>query len=297
MRHWFFVAGIAALASQPVQAEFFGEAGDWEIYSSDGSCGAVTDFEGPGETLVVLLKRTDGSVVLEVTNLAWTAREGEKYEVAYSLNGFRYSGSAIGTKNGVRSGFASSFGPDFAEDFAKGSSLHVYLGDQRIDQLSLDGTAAAVAAIERCLTKVRATVAAAEKERQRYAHLPKDPFATPAGAAAVADLPRDAVPTGAASWAARIAANYPSKAIREGRSGRVAYTATIGANGKVTACNVTETSGHTDLDEAACAGVIRYARFNPALNDEGQPIEDVWTGAINYSLGDSASESEAGEIE
>jgi len=297
MRHWFFVAGIAAFASQPVQAEYFGEAGDWEIHANEDSCGAVTDFEGPGETLVVLLKRTDGRVVLEVTNLAWTAREDEKYQTAFVLNGYRYSGSAIGTKNGARSGFATSFGSDFAEDFAKGSSLHVYLGDQRIDQLSLEGTAAAVAAIERCLTKVRATAAAAERERQRYAHLPEDPFATPAGAAAVADLPRAAQPNGLGSWAGRIAASYPSAAIRQGLSGRVSYTATIGANGRVTACNVTQSSGHTVLDEAACAGVTRYGRFNPALNDAGQPIEGEWSSSVNYSLGDTASESADGEVE
>lgn len=295
MRHLAFAAGIVAFASQSAQAEYIGDAGGWEIYLYEDSCGAVSEFEGPGDTIAVLLKHTDGDVVFQITNHNWTAREGEKYEVAYSLNGFRYSGSAVGTKSGARSGFASPFGPDFAEDFAKGSSLHVYLGDQRIDQLSLEGTATAVAAVDQCLTKVRATVAAAERERQRYAHLPKDPFSSPAGAAALADLPRAAQPKGLASWAGRIAAVYPSAAIREGRSGRVSYTATIGANGRVTACNVTQSSGHADLDEAACAGVIRYGRFNPALNDAGQPIETEWSSSINYSLGEPLVEGEVAE--
>lgn len=58
----------------------------------------------------------------------------------------------------------------------------------------------------------------------------------------------------------------------------------IGPDGKVTACSVTASSGSPDLDEAACDGMTRYARFNPALDDAGNPTSGQFSTAIVYKL-------------
>jgi protein TonB len=39
------------------------------------------------------------------------------------------------------------------------------------------------------------------------------------------------------------------------------------------------------LDEAACDGMTRYARYNPALNDAGEPTTGSASTRIVYQLG------------
>lgn len=95
---------------------------------------------------------------------------------------------------------------------------------------------------------------------------------------------RSASPKGQNGWAARIQSNYPPKAAREERQGRVGLRVTIGADGKVTSCSVTSSSGSPDLDAAACDGMTRYARYNPALDDAGNPIAGAASTAIQYRL-------------
>lgn len=95
---------------------------------------------------------------------------------------------------------------------------------------------------------------------------------------------RGASPRRMQSWAGRIQANYPTRAAREGREGRVGVRVTINADGRVSSCSVTSSSGSPDLDEAACEGMERYARFEPALNDAGNPTTGTYSTAIVYRL-------------
>lgn len=95
---------------------------------------------------------------------------------------------------------------------------------------------------------------------------------------------RSASPKGQANWAARIQANYPTRAAREEREGRVGLRVSIGPDGKVTSCSVTSSSGSPDLDEAACDGMTRYARYNPALDADGTPTSGSAATAIVYKL-------------
>jgi protein TonB len=96
---------------------------------------------------------------------------------------------------------------------------------------------------------------------------------------------RGATPDGQGRWAARIQENYPARAIRDETEGSVGVRVTVGPNGRVTACSVTSSSGSSVLDEAACDGMTRYARYNPALDDEGNPTTGSATTRIVYQLG------------
>jgi protein TonB len=91
-------------------------------------------------------------------------------------------------------------------------------------------------------------------------------------------------PKGQAGWAGRIQSNYPTRAAREEREGRVGVRVQIGPDGRVTACSVSGSSGSPDLDEAACDGMTRYARFDPALDDAGNPVSSSYSTAIVYKL-------------
>jgi len=85
-------------------------------------------------------------------------------------------------------------------------------------------------------------------------------------------------------WAARIQENYPASAMRAEKQGRVGVRVTIGPDGKVTGCTVTSSSGTPDLDTAACSGMQRYAQYEPALDDAGNPTTGTASTSIVYRL-------------
>jgi periplasmic protein TonB len=95
---------------------------------------------------------------------------------------------------------------------------------------------------------------------------------------------RGVQPDGQASWQRRIMENYPPRAVRDEVEGRVGVRVSVGANGRVAACSVTNSSGSSILDDAACQDMTRFARFKPALNDAGNPITASWTTTIVYQL-------------
>lgn len=83
---------------------------------------------------------------------------------------------------------------------------------------------------------------------------------------------------------AHIAQDYPAQAVRQGLQGRVGIEALVGPNGRAISCSIYKSSGHAILDEAACAGVQRRGRFEPALDSNGEPVEAVFRTEIQYSL-------------
>ncbi len=87
-------------------------------------------------------------------------------------------------------------------------------------------------------------------------------------------------------WAARIQANYPRRAVQREIEGNVGVSVVVGPDGRVTGCQVTSSSGNEDLDQAACEGMQRYARYEPALDDAGNPTTGRDTMTIVYRLGE-----------
>lgn len=85
-------------------------------------------------------------------------------------------------------------------------------------------------------------------------------------------------------WAGRIQENYPSRALREEVEGTVGVRVTVTANGRATGCQVTSSSGSSVLDQAACRGMERYARFNPALDAAGNETSASYSTRITYRL-------------
>jgi TonB family protein len=77
---------------------------------------------------------------------------------------------------------------------------------------------------------------------------------------------------------------YPRRALREGVEGNVRYGLVVGADGRVVACSIIESSLSALLDEATCEGLARYARFQPATNNRGEPTTDRLTGTMEWRL-------------
>lgn len=77
---------------------------------------------------------------------------------------------------------------------------------------------------------------------------------------------------------------YPVEAARRGQEGTVGVTVSVTAYGQPKDCKVTKSSGHELLDTAACAGMLRYARFDPALDADGNTISADFATEVKYTL-------------
>ena len=95
--------------------------------------------------------------------------------------------------------------------------------------------------------------------------------------------PKNAQPKGnPGNWATTN--DYPSRALREEREGVTSFRVTVSAEGRVSSCEITSSSGSPDLDEATCSNVTRRARFNPATDGEGQPTTGSYNGRIRWVI-------------
>jgi periplasmic protein TonB len=95
--------------------------------------------------------------------------------------------------------------------------------------------------------------------------------------------PKSATPRGnPGSWANTN--DYPSRALREEREGVTRFSVTVGPDGRVTSCQVTGSSGHSDLDSTTCNLIQRRGRFNAATDGEGQPTSGSWSSAVRWEI-------------
>lgn len=78
--------------------------------------------------------------------------------------------------------------------------------------------------------------------------------------------------------------DYPREAIRNGEEGTVAVTLTVDAEGKVADCVVDVSSGSPSLDVATCRILWTRAKFTPARDAKGQPVQDTFHQRIRWEL-------------
>ena len=71
--------------------------------------------------------------------------------------------------------------------------------------------------------------------------------------------------------------DYPREARKNREEGTVHTRLTIGADGRVKACEVIGTSNSRSLDHATCEVMRTRARFIPAMDKDGKPIKAVFT--------------------
>lgn len=279
-----FAAAVVPAAAHA--ADFLGEYGGWEVYQADESCYMALEYDGPGDTILAFLKYADGGIFLSASNYNWSAKKDQKYDLTYYLDQVAYSGgNSLGTAELTRKGFLTSFESDFEQHLGAGKSLDIYLGETLVDQLSLAGTASALVKVNSCVRSVQNKLAAAQREKERWEHIPNDPFADEKtrDATLKGSLARSAVPKGSSgSWAS--ANDYPSRALREGHEGTTQFNLTVGVNGRATGCEITTSSGFPELDTATCLNMVRRARFDPALNEDGEPVDGNWESSVNWAI-------------
>jgi protein TonB len=77
---------------------------------------------------------------------------------------------------------------------------------------------------------------------------------------------------------------YPATAVRDRHQGTVYFTLTVAADGKVETCEITKSSGWADLDGALCTEMSRHVRFEPARDDQGDPVEGKFSSRFTFKL-------------
>jgi periplasmic protein TonB len=79
--------------------------------------------------------------------------------------------------------------------------------------------------------------------------------------------------------------DYPASAQAAGAEGTVRAELTIGPDGRVVSCDITQSSGNSSLDQATCNILRRRAKFTPARDSNGNPTSDTYpTPPIRWQL-------------
>lgn len=78
--------------------------------------------------------------------------------------------------------------------------------------------------------------------------------------------------------------NYPPAAARAGAQGRVVAKLNVGTDGRVSGCQITTSSGNSDLDDTTCRIARSRIKFTPAKDEAGQPLASVYTLPVRWVL-------------
>lgn len=272
------LAAALIVCPSTASARDWPETAGWEISEGDDFCLMHMEYEGPGDSSLAIGLYADGRIIIANVNYSWSAEKGRAYpEVSFELNDQSYTGTATGIEIVGKKGFAMKFGQEILADIAAARAVHVYKGETLVDRLKLDGSAAALGVTKRCLGSVRAKIAATERERQRWADIPKDPFASDKAA------PRQAIARGSkTSWITND--DYPPAALRAREQGTVVMDLRIDRLGRVENCEVSGSSGSALLDKASCSLVQRRARYTPATDENGDPTSSTDRITFRWSI-------------
>ena len=170
--------GLLASAGACAQDYAIREVAGWTVTASrDGDgCFLTRDYQGPGETTLLLGIDTDGSNRLSLLNANWSIRAKDRESLDFRLSNASFPKHlAVGIASDGKKGFVTSFGEKFPAVFAASTFLHVFRGDVPVEQLSLRGSSAAVAELRRCVASHQGK--RAPDARDRAVPIPIDPFA------------------------------------------------------------------------------------------------------------------------
>jgi len=87
--------------------------------------------------------------------------------------------------------------------------------------------------------------------------------------------------------------DYPADALRLGEQGVVGFSVDVDATGRVSACQITRSSGSAALDEATCRIARERVQFTPARDRQGRPVPDQTSSRVHWVLPEQASSTSA----
>ena len=78
--------------------------------------------------------------------------------------------------------------------------------------------------------------------------------------------------------------DYPSVALQQEIEGTSGFSLTVGPDGRVSDCVITQSSGSPELDATTCTNVTRRARFEPALDASGTPTNGKYANRVRWQI-------------
>jgi hypothetical protein len=159
------------------------DVGLWTVSaSSDGQgCFLTRTYQDLRGTTLLFGLDVDDSNRLTILNANWSLREKERLRLNFRLSNAAFPQHlAVGIAADGTKGFVTSFGPAFPKTFAASKFLHITRGDVPVEELSLDGSGAAVAELRKCVDLYRGTTASFRPAREDASRIPVDPFASDA---------------------------------------------------------------------------------------------------------------------
>lgn len=91
----------------------------------------------------------------------------------------------------------------------------------------------------------------------------------------------------ATRWSANadfLAKNYPPESLKRGEQGKVGFQLGFGADGTISSCSITQSSGFAKLDEGTCEMLVKSARIDPARNADGRRVPSLRSGYVEWKL-------------
>lgn len=251
------MAAILAAIPSPALAQ-------WELSSGEDNCAVTGEYSDDGNSAVSMAEYVDGGFTLFVENQNWSIVENQTYPLKFLFDDTLFTGDATGYVFRGAKGFKIGSGADMADAFAKSSRLIIFKDEATIILVvKLTGTMAGLAKVKPCIAKLRREHQAALAEQRaleaKRKIIPADPFAEQAPSAQTGDAAAEPIGN-AGRWATFD--DYPARAMREGREGSVGFKLSVDGEGRPSACEITKSSGHADLDAETCTLVTRRARFN-----------------------------------
>lgn len=291
------LAGVTA----PAFAQTLEPAGEWTIRDYEDKCRASRAF-GEGEDRVSLwIDKASAGNFVNITLIGRPFRDpyGARTKIAFSpgepLNrGFVQNVSSKGRPVLTMFGVAPV---SLAENIATDETATP--GEETVDLAAtsaptkasapiISARLDAIEAIEvsgAVMTKVSlktgSLLAMMEGLQECADTLSDSRLKTPSGDNHKGQGPRD---RDTIKWAPMIQANYPSYLLREGAQGSVGVRVQINPQGRATFCEVIEHTGPAGLNDAACLGMLRYSRFDPAKDKDGTPIWGIYQTKVTYRL-------------
>jgi hypothetical protein len=176
------IVATALFAFAPARAQDYAvrDVGDWTVTASRDKqgCFLTRAYERPGDTTLLLGLDIDGTNHLSVLNADWSIKPQDQLRLNFRLSTGGYANHfAVGMASEGKRGFVTTFEAKFPAYFASSKVLRVSRGNVPVEQLSLEGSGAAVAELRRCVWIHKAKIVGGGARKDRADKIPTDPFA------------------------------------------------------------------------------------------------------------------------
>ena len=261
------IGGLAAPPAAPAAPLVFsnGKAAPWALVERNGEewCQVRSPIKGASPYNFAELSPSFGNRTMEVRLIGPpTGEPAGSFEVAYQISDSRAAKITGGTAD-------SAGHRTISLRFQQTEAARLYRGET----LAIAPNGAAVYIIETSRFAARLPAWEACERRWLVAR-----GADPAMVANAVTMPEGEMLT-FFSWE-----DYPKSALIAGKSGMVEVLAIIGPSGGVTKCTILSSSKSAELDQATCSIIRLRAKFKPALDRTGHPVEGPVVTRVGWKI-------------